>query len=395
VPAMLTVAPTAPLAGEKLLNAGEGSTSKFVLLVTVTPLVFTDIGPSVAPAGTVAVMLVAEFNVALAVMPLKNCTMAGARKFVPVIVTVAPTAPLTGKKLVIVGVGRTSKLVLLETVIPLEITEIGPSAAPAGTVAVILVDELKVALAVMPLKNLTVTGAVKFVPVIDIVAPTAPLVGEKLVIAGDGNTVKFDELKMVIPFTVMEIGFDPGAVPTGTRVSILDWVNEGAEAVVPLNDTTGVVLKFVPEIFTTVPTAPLAGLKELIVGVGSTVKFEPLVNVTPFTVTEIGPVPAPDGTLEVMLVVVKVFTTAGMPLKETEGVVRKFVPEMVTIAPTAPFAGEKTPNVGVARKVNPVLLSVMPLVVNEMEPLLAPAGTVAVIEVGEVTSTLVEATPLN
>jgi len=227
------------------------------------------------------------------------------------------------------------------------------------------------------------------------VAPTAPLVGEKLVIAGDGSTVKFDAVLSVIPFTVMEIGFEPGAAPAGTVASILVWVNEGVEAAVPLNDTIGVVLKFVPEIFTRVPTAPLAGLKALIVGVGSTVKFEPLVKVTPLTVTDIGPVPALAGTLVVMLVVVKLVTIAGMPLKETEGAVRKFVPVMVTVAPTAPLVGEKPTNVGLARKVNPVLVRVTPLVVNEIEPLPAPGGTVAVIDVGEVTKTLVEVTPLN
>jgi len=221
VPVMLTVAPTAPLAGVKLLSVGVGRTSKFELLVTVTPLEVTDIGPSIAPAGTVAVILVAELNVALAVTPLKNCTVAGARKLVPVRVIIAPTAPLTGEKLVMVGVASTSKFELLETVMPLVVTEIGPSAAPAGTVAVMLVAELNVALAVIPLKNLTVTGALKFVPVMVIVAPGAPLVGEKLVITGDGNTVKFVAVLSVIPFTVMEIGFEPGAAPAGTVASIL------------------------------------------------------------------------------------------------------------------------------------------------------------------------------
>jgi len=164
---------------------------------------------------------------------------------------------------------------------------------------------------------------------------------------------------------------------------------------VPLNDTIGVVLKFVPEIFTSVPTAPLAGLKVLMVGVGSTVKFEPLVAVTPFTVTVIGPVPAPAGTFVVILVVVNVFTEAGIPLNETEGVVRKFVPVIVTGVPTAPLPGLKTEIVGDANTVKlSALTSVMPLTVTDIFPVVAPEGTIAVmlVEVEEVT---LARTPLN
>ena len=56
---MVTVAPTAPLEGPKLVIVGEGKTVKFVALVMVTPLIVNVILPVVAPAGTVAVMLVA------------------------------------------------------------------------------------------------------------------------------------------------------------------------------------------------------------------------------------------------------------------------------------------------------------------------------------------------
>ena len=105
-------------------------------------------------------------------------------RFVPLIVIAAPTAPLVGVKLSRVGVSNTIKFEPLATEPPDVVTDIGPSAALAGTVAVMLVEELTVAEAVTPLKNSTVTGSEKSVPVISMVAPTAPLAGLKSVIVG-------------------------------------------------------------------------------------------------------------------------------------------------------------------------------------------------------------------
>ena len=75
--------------------------------------------PVVALAGTVVVIEVALEEVTTAAVPL-NFTIGLLSKFVPVMVTVAPTAPLDGVKLVIVGVNRTVKLVVLVSVIPLD-----------------------------------------------------------------------------------------------------------------------------------------------------------------------------------------------------------------------------------------------------------------------------------
>ena len=63
-----------------------------------------------------------------------------ADRFVPVIVMVAPTAPLIGLNPVIVGVGSTVKLAALKTVTPLTVTEILPVVAPGGTEVEIEVD---------------------------------------------------------------------------------------------------------------------------------------------------------------------------------------------------------------------------------------------------------------
>ena len=80
-------------------------TVKLVALVAVPPRVVTLIGPVVAPEGTMAVRLVAEAEVTVAVTPLNltSFLLATGSKFVPVIVTAVPGGPLLGVKLVMVG----------------------------------------------------------------------------------------------------------------------------------------------------------------------------------------------------------------------------------------------------------------------------------------------------
>ena len=71
--------------------------------MSVPPGVVTDHGPLDALLGTVAVMLVAEFTVNVAVVPLSLTAVAPVR-FVPVRVTlVEPAVPLAGEKLESVG----------------------------------------------------------------------------------------------------------------------------------------------------------------------------------------------------------------------------------------------------------------------------------------------------
>ena len=71
----------------------------------------------------------------IAAVPL-NLTADAPVKFVPVIVTLVPTGPLAGVKLVIVGaLALTVKLAELVAVPPGVVTVTGPVVAPAGTVA--------------------------------------------------------------------------------------------------------------------------------------------------------------------------------------------------------------------------------------------------------------------
>lgn len=93
------------------------STTKSVKLCPDTPPTITVILPVFAPVGTVVVMVVAELEITVAVVPL-NLTvlfMAVRSKFVPVIVTVVPIVPLDGVN--DVTVGDTVIVKLLELVV--------------------------------------------------------------------------------------------------------------------------------------------------------------------------------------------------------------------------------------------------------------------------------------
>lgn len=350
----------------------------------VIPLTVMAIGPVVAPVGTVVVILVDVDAVTIAETPLKLTELlAGVvLKFVPAIITVAPEAPLDGLNPVRVGAGETVKLFVLKTVIPLSVKEILPVVAPVGTVVVILVLVEAVIVAATPLKDKTLSVGVvlKFEPVIVTTAPTAPLPGLKLEMDGVGETSKLDTVVIDIPFTVTVIG--PEVAAAGTLVAILVVVDVDTEANLPLNETEGVVLKFVPVIVTNVPTAPVFGLKSVKVGEAKTVKLVALEIVTPLTVIEIFPVVAPAGTLAVMLFVVEAVTVAVVLLNFTTllaGTVLKFVPEIITVALTAPLDGPNPVMVGDANTVKLVAVdNVTPLTATEILPVVAPAGTVVV-----------------
>lgn len=157
---------------------------------------------------------------------------------------------------------------------------------------------------------------------------------------------------MVTPLVVTEIL--PVVAPAGTVVVSLVGVAERVIAVVLLNFITllaGFEPKFTPLIVTGALIAPLDGVKSVIAGDGKTLKLEALVRVMPLTVTVIGPVVAPTGTVVVIVVDVEFETIAVVPLNFTTlfaSVVLKFVPVIVTVAPGAPVDGLNPDKVGVA-----------------------------------------------
>lgn len=143
VPLIVTEVPTGPDEGEKLVIVGrpEDGTTKFVALVPVPSVVVTEIGPVVAPAGTFAFTLVGDLYTKLVPVTPLNFTTADVVKFVPLTVMSVPTGPDVGEKLVIVGAGPDPEVTWNEAAEigdpPGATTVIGPSVAPAGTVAVI------------------------------------------------------------------------------------------------------------------------------------------------------------------------------------------------------------------------------------------------------------------
>ena len=135
VPVRVTDVPISPLAGAKLVMVGAAvlRTVKVVGAELTKPAgVFTEIAPVTAPAGTVAVICVALATVKVAVLPPRVTPVAPV-KLLPLMVTVAPCAPLAGVKLEIAGGNTTAKLAV-DVTPPIEFTTpMGPDAAPAGT----------------------------------------------------------------------------------------------------------------------------------------------------------------------------------------------------------------------------------------------------------------------
>jgi hypothetical protein len=111
----------------------------------------------------------------------------------------------------------------------------------------------------------------------------------------------------------------------------------------PPNVTNVAPVKCDPLIVTGVPTLPLVGLIELIVGADSavvTVNDVELVAVPPDVVTVIAPLVAPLGTVAMTCVELPPVTVAAVPLNETLAPLR-LVPLTVTEVPTGPLCGEK------------------------------------------------------
>jgi hypothetical protein len=320
-----------------------------------TPDTVTTTLPLVAPLGTVVEIEVVPQPVAVAVVPLNFTVLVPwvDPKFVPVIVIAVPTVPEVADSIVMLGVGSTvNALPLLFT--PLAKTTTLPLVAPDGTVTAIVVAFQLVTVASVPL-NLTVPEpwlAPKFVPVNVTGAPAGPLAVDRLVILGADTTVKLLPLLFTPLAKTMTL---PVAAPLGTVTAIVVAFQLVTVAVVPLNLTVPdpwVAPKLVPVTVTAAPTAPVVTDRLEIFGAETTVKLFPLLA-TLDTVTTTFPVVAPVGTVTTMLVALQLVTDAVVPLNLTvlvPWVEPKFVPAIVTDAPTAPVAGDRLVIVGAAAR---------------------------------------------
>src|SRR6185295_2051415 len=140
---------------------------------------------------------------------------------------------------------------------------------------------------------------------------------------------------------------------------------------------------------------PLVGLNVGALGATITVKLAALVPVPAAFVTETVPVVAPAGTVVEICASLSTVNVADVPLNFTAVAPVKCVPVSVTAAPTMPLVGANVGALGVrmtgkldARDAGDAAL------VTEINPVVAPAGTVAVICV-LLSTTNVAVVPLN
>jgi len=299
-------------------SVGAAVTVKLTPLLAAEFTVTTTL-PVAAPEGTGATMLVFDQLVGVAVVPLNLTVLVPwvAPKFVPVIVTAVPTVPLVGDRLVILGGTVTVKVTPL-LASALTVTTTLPVVAPDGAGTTMLVLDQLVGVAVVPLNLIVLVAFVapKFVPVTVTEVPTAPLVGDRLVMLGATVTVKVTP-PLASPPTVTTML--PVVAPDGTGTTILVFDQLVGVAVVPLNVIVLVPFvapKFVPVTVIDVPTGPLVGDRLVMLGATGTVKLSPLLA-TPPTVTTTLPVVAPDGTGTTMLVADQLVGVAVVPLNFT------------------------------------------------------------------------------
>src|ERR1700690_2474629 len=98
-------------------------TVKLVALVVVPAGVVIAIVPVSAPSGTIAVSFVLDFTVKVVASMPSKVTFVVCVRLTPVMVTVVPTGPLFGVKLLICGVASTLKITIVFSV-PLGVTTV-------------------------------------------------------------------------------------------------------------------------------------------------------------------------------------------------------------------------------------------------------------------------------
>jgi len=387
--AVPSVTLTAPLARSFPLKDSEIDRRCLIVngsaLLPVPVGVVTEIGPVVAPFGTVAVICVPEFTVNAAVVPLNFNDVAPVR-FPPVMTTCVPHGPMVGVNEAMNGL-VTTKSAELVPVPPGPVTEIFPVVAVAGTVALICVSEsiLKVGSAA-PLKS-TAVAPVNPVPVMVTFVPTGPLTGRKEVIWGAGAEPTVKSVALVaVPLGVVTVT-GPLCAPfwTVAVTCVFETTTKAGSALLPIITWVAPV-KFVPVIVTLVPADPKFGVNDEMVGpVGFvTVKSVALVAVLTGVVTPIFPVVAPEGTVAVICVFESTANTwAAVALNVTADAPHRFVPVIVTAVPTGPLVGLKelmdAATLPVTVKFAALLTMTASAPVTEIFPVAAPPGTVAVI----------------
>jgi hypothetical protein len=175
---------------------GGESTEKLTPLLA-PPAVVTTTLPVPAPDGTGTTILVALQLAGVAVVPLKFTVLPPwvEPKLLPAMVTDVPMVPEVGDRVLMLGGGMTVKLTPL-LFWPPTVTTTLPVVAPEGTGAIIFVALQLVGAAPVPLKFTVLLPWVepKLLPLIVTEAPTAPEVGDRVLMLGGGITVKLTPL---------------------------------------------------------------------------------------------------------------------------------------------------------------------------------------------------------
>jgi hypothetical protein len=181
------------------------------------PDIVTTTFPVVAPLGTGTAMLVALQLVGDAAVPLKVTVLVpcAAPKFVPAIVTLAPTNPDIGLRLVMLGAATVTVKITPLLATPSTVTTTLPVVAPAGTGTATLVALQLVGDAAVPLKVTVLVPCVapKFVPVIVTLAPINPDAGFRLVMAGAAG-----ELLTLTVTAALVVAFPEVSVATAVKM---------------------------------------------------------------------------------------------------------------------------------------------------------------------------------
>src|SRR5258706_5033200 len=179
VPLIVTVVPIGPDEGKNAIVSA--TMVKLDALAEVTPLTVTVIAPEVAPEGTVVVIVVAVLAVTAATVPLKLAWLLEGvgSKSIPEMITGVPKLPDVGENETMLVTKK-----LTDVVMSFTFTVSNPVVAPTGIEVVIPVEVLDVTVAEVPLNATVLLAGVgsKSIPVMVMVAPVAPNVGESDVI---------------------------------------------------------------------------------------------------------------------------------------------------------------------------------------------------------------------
>ncbi len=185
----------------------------------------------VAPPPTTAVIVESFTTVKRPAARLPKLTASveniSPEKLRPVIVTVCSTVAAAGEKPVITGAGAVKTNPFSDAVPPGVVNRTAPVVPRGETTALISVGETTVKPLAAVLPKLNALTPTKFVPVIVIVSPPVPPVGEKAVMVG--TPAKLKPARVPVPFGVVtEIAPDAPAPNTAVMRVAETTVNEAA-----------------------------------------------------------------------------------------------------------------------------------------------------------------------